>query len=454
MKVLIAVHGYPPTHTAGAERTAQRMARWLATHGHYVEVFAIERTDQHGCRVETAMEEGVIVHRLHYDLRAGGNLFLNTYDNPQVGEAFGQVVAKGAFDLVHMVSGYLLGNQIVHTAHKLELPVVITLTEYWYLCPRLNLIRPTNTMCIGPESHEQCLRCLLEEKRRYRLPTQVSQGLVDALWLAYRHRRSVRRAMDTLARRHRVLRDALAASELVICPSRFIIGKYAEYGVDTSRFVFIRHGIHKDRAVTKATSPEHGDSLRIGYLGQIQPHKGVDLLIDAVLALLKEGYKINLDVWGQQNQAPAYSANLRQRSLDYPTIRWRGTYDGTGLWDALTELDIVVVPSRWYENCPAVILEAYQAEVPVVATNLGGMAELVEHEKSGLLFELDNGADLRHQLQRLLREPALLARLRSGIPQVKSVDDELAEIFACYRTLLDQTRQDHASSLTVCRSDR
>ena len=66
--------------------------------------------------------------------------------------------------------------------------------------------------------------------------------------------------------------------------------------------------------------------------------------------------------------------------------------------------------------------------IPVVATRLGGMAELVEHDRSGLLFELDDAADLTHQLKRFFTETDLSSRLQEGIPPVRTIDDEMNEL--------------------------
>src|SRR3712207_1808975 len=99
-------------------------------------------------------------------------------------------------------------------------------------------------------------------------------------------------------------------------------------------------------------------------------------------------------------------------------------------------MDVLVVPSRWYENAPVVIYEAFAAETPVVATDLGGMSEVVEHEKNGLLFELESVEDLARQLRRLGEEPGLLEKLRVGIEPVKTVEDSMDEMEQLYGELV------------------
>jgi glycosyltransferase involved in cell wall biosynthesis len=73
-----------------------------------------------------------------------------------------------------------------------------------------------------------------------------------------------------------------------------------------------------------------------------------------------------------------------------------------------------------------VIREALQHGVPVVASDLGGMAEMVEHETSGLLFPPGDARALQRALRRLIDEPGLLDRLRAGIAPVRSLEEDAA----------------------------
>ena len=158
--------------------------------------------------------------------------------------------------------------------------------------------------------------------------------------------------------------------------------------------------------------------------------------MEALRGLVQSGRDVSLDIWGLETEAPGYVAQLKRRSARTPAIRWRGQYAGRQVWGALAAADVLVVPSRWYENSPNAILEAYAAGLPVVATDLGGMAELVEHDKSGLLFRYNDASSLRQQLARLVDDPALLTRLREGIPGVTTLDQEMQALVAAYHRLL------------------
>ena len=103
----------------------------------------------------------------------------------------------------------------------------------------------------------------------------------------------------------------------------------------------------------------------------------------------------------------------------------------------MSNLDVLrYISSLHSSNSPNVILEALAQRVPVIVSNLGGMAELVQHEGNGLVFDVGSAEDLARQFQRLCVEPDLLPRLRAGIEPVKRVAEEIDELEHAYLDLL------------------
>jgi glycosyltransferase involved in cell wall biosynthesis len=408
----------------------------LVAHGHHVEVFTCERLNDPHTHIDTNIENNIIIHRLNYDVKAG-DYFQNLYDDPRVGAAFQTILSKNTFDVVHMVSGYLLGGQVIHTAKAAGIPVVVTLTEFWFMCFRLNLLKVNNEICVGPESDVKCMRCILEDQRRFRLPAQKAPMVMDVFWKVAKHAPFAQKQTAAVTRRRETLKAALEAADRVICPSHFLMNKFKEYGYNTDKAEYMLYGIKQPSAKQKAKANEQLKSgiLRIGYVGQIKVHKGVDLLTNAVMSLLDEGQAVNLGLWGTNKGAVQYGNTLEAQTAAYEAICWSGSYNADQLWDVLGQFDVLVVPSRWYENSPTVILEAFAMGIPVIATRLGSMPELVKHEENGLLFEKDNIKDLRAQIRRLLDEPDLLAKLCAGIPRVPTIDDEVGPFYAHYQEL-------------------
>lgn len=436
MRILIAIHGYPPTHSAGAERTAERTALWLAAHDYEIEVLAIESVSEAGFRMESTFQDGVKIHRLYYDVKDSPDVFRNLYDNPQVGDSLRSLLTAQKFDLIHLISGYMMGGQVVNIAKEFNVPVIVTLTEYWFMCARLNLIQANGALCSGPESDEKCMRCLKEDQRRFRIPSQVAPNLMEAFWSIAHHMPFALHMTSAVAERREVLSRALDGATKVLCPSHYLINKFGEFGFDTERYIFMRQGLALPDGPIPTLQPGEPGMLRLGYIGQIKFHKGIDLVVDAVIGLLNNGYQVSLDIWGSETEEPDYVGMLKERSSKYPTIRWNGRYAGAKVWDVLSTMDVLVVPSRWYENSPTVILEAYEMSMPVVATNLGGMAELVQHEKTGLVFELNDSADLQKQVERLITEEGLVERLRANLPHVKTIEEEMQELIQIYNEIV------------------
>ena len=101
-------------------------------------------------------------------------------------------------------------------------------------------------------------------------------------------------------------------------------------------------------------------------------------------------------------------------------------------------IDVLVVPSIWYENSPNVILEAFAHQTPVIASDLGGMAELVDDQKTGLLFVPNDAVDLARKLETLLNDPGLLTRLQGNIVSPETLETEMAELLLVYQSVMTQ----------------
>jgi hypothetical protein len=119
--------------------------------------------------------------------------------------------------------------------------------------------------------------------------------------------------------------------------------------------------------------------------------------------------------------------------LDQPDVRMHGPIAHDAVALAFASIDVLVVPSIWPENSPLVIHEAFLAGVPVVASRIGGIPELVTDGRNGLLFDARDVTDLSRVLVRLLTEPRLLDTLRAGIPEVRSIQDDVRMARELYR---------------------
>ena len=118
-------------------------------------------------------------------------------------------------------------------------------------------------------------------------------------------------------------------------------------------------------------------------------------------------------------------------------VRFVGPYKSPDLPRLMREVDWVVMPSTWWENAPVVIQEAFQHGRPVIASDIGGMAEKVRDRLDGLHFRAGSPDLLADCLERALREPGLWDRLRSRIRRPPTAIEAAEAHATLYRTLLD-----------------
>ena len=126
-----------------------------------------------------------------------------------------------------------------------------------------------------------------------------------------------------------------------------------------------------------------------------------------------------------------YVADLRS-AAEGSRIFFHGPFEPAGVDGILYGLDLLVLPSVWYENMPITIHEAHRHGIPVIATDLGGMAEAIEHGKTGLLFPRGDDRALAATIQRLLFEPGLYDRLARGRPRVPTLEEVVDRLEALY----------------------
>lgn len=447
MKILLVSSFFPPTHTAGTETRTLSYALELQRLRHEVQMVCAGKWNEGAHYWNGYVDEiyrQIPVRRIHLNwaLAPDPNRFL--YCNSIVERDMGRWLEQWKPDLVHITSCYTLSASVIQAAKDRQVPVVLTLTDYWFICPRVNLLRGDRSLCDGRRTSWDCIKCMLWDARAYRWPRLImpEEAVACVLKWVSKHPslsrlRGLRGMVLDMEHRKTYLDNMLNLADCVTAPSNYLRAVFTNCGVSVPiKVVYSGHDL-----AWRGDLPQKKPSsmIRFGYVGQIIFIKGLHILLSAfVFDSLQD--RASLSIFGDPNKSPTYAHRLQtQVAGEEETVRFHGAFCHQSLGQVLSEIDILVVPSLWHENNPRVIQEAFASRTPVIASNVGGISEFVRHEVNGLLFERGNVEDLARHLRRVISEPGLLARLEAGIPRVKRIEEEVAELVSIYRALIGHT---------------
>jgi glycosyltransferase involved in cell wall biosynthesis len=473
LKVLLVSHDFLPSHPAGVEIYTYQFGKALQKRGHEVHVFTTEKNiGRKNLSVEVRDYNGIPVHELFNNLYY--NSFQETYDYPAAARTFGVMLDDFKPDVVHFMHLLYLSVACVEEVKKRGIPVFYTLHDYWLQCAWFGQRRFLDGSICHEIDADKCGVCLSNFKYKQTrteraggkaiaairgtlgvdlgpLARKVESGisvLVSKIkgsenggtgssppykdWRALVNDRS-RAVSEQVRLRDDALRQRiLPAVDQFIAPSLFLRRKFLEWGIPSEQIEHLRTGI--DLGLFESYEAKPAKHLRVAFIGTIAPHKGVHILLEAWKSIGREVRgEATLDIFGPPSHNPAYVARLEEQA-EQCGARLRGRLARTSISDALSEIDLLVVPSIWYENSPLIILEALATRTPLIVSNLGGMAELVEPGRTGFHFEMGSSAALAAVLRGCIENPEQLDALYGEDVVVRDVGQDAEAMEANYRS--------------------
>ncbi len=446
MKILFVLHQYLPRHVTGTEQYARSLAGRLQREGHEVVIFAFEPLIQFEAPDRDWFErdeevDGVRVHRCSVHPRHAANRELGEYENPLVAGMFTRWLEAQAFDLVHVFHPRNLGLCVLREPRRLGIPVVVHLMDFWFLCPNYLLLRSDGGLCDGPpDGGFGCIGCmdahLADAVRRDGMRPHLELLAKSPPPAAGLAPTTARRAHALVVRKPTLFAELIQA-DAVIAPSKFLRRTFEAQGFPKGRIRHLPYGLDAARGAVrpKVAPPRSDDLLHVGYIGSISRHKGVHVAIAAVRELARSD--VRLHVHGGLESHPDYANELRALAGDDPRIVFHGRFESPELGRVLRGIDCLAVPSLWYENTPFSVLEALNFGLPVLASDLGGIAEVVRNEKNGLLFAAGDSKGLAAAMARLADDRGLLHDLAIGA-EVADVGKDVAWLEVLYGQVISK----------------
>lgn len=344
-----------------------------------------------------------------YDEDAKGGLIaragaaLRLVHSPEAVSKIGELIDRTRPDLVHCHNVYhQLTPSIIGAAKQRGVPVVLTLHDYKPICPVYTCLRDGET----------CVQCI-DNNFFNVVRNRCSDGSLarSALLYAEAKVQQMKRSYENV--------------DLVIAPSQFMASKVSQARFESARVQVLYNAV--DASTITASKEDDGYLL---YLGRLSAEKGIETLVEAQ---------------ARANVAPLVVAGtgpLEARlHADYPDVDFRGHLSGAELEATIRKAAAIVIPSRWFENCPMSVLEAMAYGKPVIGSDIGGIPELVQHEVTGLLFPAGDTDALAGQITRLMEQPKLRksygCAARQRLEQEFSIDTHNQKLLQLYNSVVN-----------------
>lgn len=390
MKILVIAHAHPDFSVGGAEIAAYNLFTYLRDKFPRDAVNFLARTD-----FRSATPGSITLRRggeFLWRQDIGDWFKMRTAYPKSLSTNFRDFLREKRPDVVFVHHYSHIGVEMLEEV-KYSLPestLILTLHEYGAICNRQGqMLKNTSDRLCNAESLEDCHLCFPEKS-------------AEDFWL-----------------RKRYLQKHFALVDHFISPSEFLRQRYISWGIDPDRISVIENGQPSSNA--SVVSNKTSRVTKIGYFGQVNKYKGLDVLLRAA-ALLPDDARTSLqleihgaNLAGQDDAFKQRISDLAEPLIEAGILHWVGPYERNELLRRMSKVDWVVVPSIWWENSPMVIQEAFVCGKPVLCSGIGGMAEKVRDEVDGLHFEVGNPLDLAEKITFIAATPELTQRISRNI---------------------------------------
>ena len=442
MKIVFFVHCFFPGHFYGTETYTLELAKHYQDFGHEVTVVSatFQGEPQQNVLLDRYCFQGIPVISIDKN-RIPHSRIKETYYQPNMRAVLHELLDELAPDVVHVT------HLINHTAALLEvthgkgIPTYATFTDFFGFCLNNKLENARGGLCAGPStSRLNCVACHLKATAeaggvsgvlRYakypEMAALAAYSLGGIRCLPGIRNSPIDGAVEDIVHRPDILSTLYNnAYRAAVAPTRFLGNAYQKNGISTPLH-YIHFGVDIDRVDKPARLREHIPT--IGFVGQIAPHKGTDLLLSAFNRLPKGVAR--LLIYGPADQDLQYMESLKSLA-NSPLIEFRGTFKKESMMAVMAELDLLVIPSRWYENSPLVLLNALATHTPILVSDVAGMTEFLNPGINGYAFERGNVDSLYQYLHKLVSHPDDLYALTKTTNYERTTETVAQETIVLY----------------------
>jgi glycosyltransferase involved in cell wall biosynthesis len=322
-------------------------------------------------------------------------------------QEFRELLQRFRPTVVHFHHYVHLGLELIREVRKYssEIPIILTLHEFLAICHAQGQMLKENGMLCHKAAPLDCHMCFPE----------ISPA--------------------DFFMRELFIKSFLNLVDVFVCPSHFLSERFVAWGLPAEKMVVLENGQPRNNGLMVEESSTHDYERYFVVLGQLSHRKGTLVALEAVRLLPKRARKrIRFELHGSVQYADeGFEVQLKRalKGLE-DTVRFYGPYRPEDVERIIRRNGWVVVPSIWWENSPLVIQEAFAAGRPVICSNIGGMAEKVEHGISGLHFRVNNPTELAARIEQAATDPGLWTRLCANVSRPSRIDETVDRLLTLY----------------------
>ena len=415
MKVLQIIHQFLDTNVAGSELYTYYLSRELSK-SHDVSILYYSNDNQKDFFLKKGKYENISTYIINIPTTSLYYWSLLNYKNKKVDKIFKNILETYKPDIIHLQHLLYSSMNFPIIAKSKHIPTIHTLHDFYLICHCIKLIDHKLDRC-EDINIRKCFMCIL---RPYSSINFLRKLVFEALYCG-------RLFYHIAWARKKAVRKVFQEVDLFISPSNFLKDIFLQNGLTSDKIIYSDNGMNYEIKNTKYNvNKDINNPLTFAYIGGHQIEKGITLLINA-FNFIKNA---NLHIYGTGKEEEY------KKLIKNPNIILKGYVQDDKKSEVFSKIDVLIVPSIWFENSPLTIHEAFMFNVPVITSNIGGMKELVWDGINGLHFNVGDVEDLRKKIEYFIENKNEVERMGKNVPKIKSIKENSIELENIYKKLV------------------
>ena len=413
MRILFVLHQFYPEFGSGTERVVLNLAQQAQHAGHCVHVIACAVQPQNikGTRPSDLMPEALdhiyegvpITFIPQNGLPAGANISFLVSDIWT--QRIQNWLSHQQFDIAHVFHMMRMGSALLAIQAR-QIPYILTFTDFYPACFRINLINNRDQVCAGPDNSARCIQdcCVFPWTERL------------------------------LAERFQQSQRILSGASGRYCPSEFVAERYRLIYPNMS-FEVLPHGIDMLAMLRSGLKPRgttKSPTLHLGFFGTRIAQKG---LLELVIALRETtSPNLRLDIVGPRHGDPQYHAEIDALIKEDQRITDCGEMQQKDLFAKISNIDLLCLPSLVPETFSLILHEAAAAGIPALVSDLGAPAMFVKQSGGGNVLPAGDIMAWADALDHLAQDRTQLQYWRNNVALPTRIEEEAFFYESIYHT--------------------